>query len=46
MQRLIQEKIKRQLAEEVLFGALSKNGGIVDITMKDGELHLEMKSHS
>ena len=45
MQRLIQEKIKRQLAEDVLFGDLSKNGGIVNITLKDGELHLETKPH-
>ena len=45
MQRLIQEKIKRELAEEVLFGTLSKNGGLVDITLKDGELHIETNPH-
>ena len=38
MQRLIQEKIKRELAEEVLFGNLSRNGGTVHVTVKDGEL--------
>jgi len=40
MQRLIQEKIKRQLAEEVLFGPLSKGGGLVKVTVEDGELTL------
>jgi ATP-dependent Clp protease ATP-binding subunit ClpA len=38
MQRLIQEKIKRQLAEDVLFGNLSKNGGTAYVTVEDGEL--------
>ncbi len=41
MQRLIQEKIKRQLAEDVLFGELSRGGGIVRVTIVDGELHVE-----
>jgi ATP-dependent Clp protease ATP-binding subunit ClpA len=40
MQRLIQEKIKRALAEEVLFGPLSKNGGIVHVTVRDGDIHV------
>ena len=40
MQRLIQEKIKRELAEEVLFGPLSKGGGMVYVTVEDGELML------
>jgi len=44
MQRLIQEKIKKQLAEDVLFGALSKNGGTVYVTVEDGELHLRSES--
>jgi ATP-dependent Clp protease ATP-binding subunit ClpA len=39
MQRLIQEKIKRQLAEDLLFGALAK-GGTVHVTVKDDELSL------
>ena len=42
MQRLIQEKIKRQLAEDVLFGSLSK-GGTVYVTVKKGELALETR---
>jgi ATP-dependent Clp protease ATP-binding subunit ClpA len=44
MQRLIQEKIKRALAEEVLFGALSKNGGTVHVTVADGELKVECEA--
>jgi ATP-dependent Clp protease ATP-binding subunit ClpA len=43
MQRLIQEKIKRQLAEDVLFGSLSK-GGTVYVTVKNNELALETES--
>lgn len=35
--RIIQEKIKRPLAEEILFGKL-ENGGLVDVDMKDGKL--------
>lgn len=44
MQRLIQEKIKRQLAEDVLFGTLAKHGGTVYVTVEDGELHLRSES--
>ncbi|MGB2533449.1 MAG: ATP-dependent Clp protease ATP-binding subunit ClpA, partial [Porticoccaceae bacterium] len=33
MDRLIQEKIKKPLAEEVLFGALSQRGGTVHVTV-------------
>jgi ATP-dependent Clp protease ATP-binding subunit ClpA len=35
--RLIAEKIKKQLADEVLFGKLTK-GGLVRIDVSDGEL--------
>ena len=44
MQRLIQEKIKRQLAEDVLFGDLSKGGGTVHVTVEDGELKVSSES--
>ncbi len=44
MQRLIQEKIKRQLAEDLLFGDLSKSGGTVRISVEDDELSLEILS--
>jgi ATP-dependent Clp protease ATP-binding subunit ClpA len=37
MARLIAEKIKRPLADEVLFGKLNK-GGSVKVTVEDGEL--------
>jgi ATP-dependent Clp protease ATP-binding subunit ClpA len=42
MQRLIQEKIKRKLAEDLLFGALSKSGGTVRISVEDGELSVDV----
>ncbi len=43
MQRLIQEKIKRELAEELLFGPLSKGGGIVQVTVEDGDIALKIE---
>ncbi len=39
--RVIQEHIKKPLAEELLFGKLAK-GGIVKVSVKDGELVLDM----
>lgn len=38
MDRLIQEKIKKPLAEEVLFGCLADKGGTVFVSVEDGEL--------
>tara|TARA_B110000114_G_scaffold7088_1_gene7195 strand:- start:206 stop:1720 length:1515 start_codon:yes stop_codon:yes gene_type:complete len=38
MDRLIQEKIKKPLAEEVLFGSLAEKGGTVFVTVEDNEL--------
>jgi ATP-dependent Clp protease ATP-binding subunit ClpA len=43
MARLIQEKIKKPLAEEVLFGRLSK-GGEVRLRFEEGELQFEYTS--
>jgi ATP-dependent Clp protease ATP-binding subunit ClpA len=40
MARLIQEQIKKPLADELLFGKLSK-GGHVSIQVKDGELYFD-----
>jgi ATP-dependent Clp protease ATP-binding subunit ClpA len=40
MDRLIQEKIKKPLAEEVLFGALSKAGGSAKVTVSDDEINV------
>ena len=42
MQRLIQEKIKRQLAEDILFGDLSNGGGNVFITVEDDDLAIRV----
>lgn len=44
MARLVQEKIKRPLADELLFGKLSQGGGHVRVTLKDEDIHLEMDS--
>ncbi len=42
MSRLIQNVLKRPLAEELLFGKLS-HGGAVHITQKEGELCLDFQ---
>jgi ATP-dependent Clp protease ATP-binding subunit ClpA len=44
MDRLIQDKIKKPLAEEVLFGTLSQKGGNVFVSIKDGELNIEIET--
>ena len=41
MQRLIDNKIKKDLSKELLFGSL-KNGGIVKVTVKDKKLALDL----
>ncbi len=41
MERLIQEKIKKPLADELLFGRLA-NGGYVKVSETDGELKFEL----
>ncbi|MDB2708473.1 AAA family ATPase, partial [Amylibacter sp.] len=41
--RVIQEHLKKPLAEELLFGKLSK-GGLVKVHLKDDKLHLELIS--
>ncbi|RLA53228.1 MAG: ATP-dependent Clp protease ATP-binding subunit ClpA [Gammaproteobacteria bacterium] len=41
MARLIQEKIKKPLAEEVLFGNLSAGGGQVKVSVSEDELVVE-----
>ncbi len=42
MARVIQEKIKRPLADELLFGKLIK-GGRVDVDVRDGDLVVDMQ---
>ena len=44
MYRIIQDKIKKPLAEELIFGELSKNGGSVIVTVEDDELKIDLKS--
>ncbi|MDG1027038.1 MAG: ATP-dependent Clp protease ATP-binding subunit ClpA [Gammaproteobacteria bacterium] len=40
MARLIQEKLKKELAEDILFGKLSANGGEIQVSCKNDELVL------
>jgi ATP-dependent Clp protease ATP-binding subunit ClpA len=45
MARIIQEKIKKPLAEMVLFGSLSEKGGVIRISVRSEELVLEAEPH-
>jgi ATP-dependent Clp protease ATP-binding subunit ClpA len=45
MARLVKEKIKRPLADELLFGKLS-DGGHVTVVLKEGELAIELAETS
>ena len=42
LSRVIQEHIKKPLAEELLFGKLSK-GGLVMVSVKDNKIKLDLK---
>ena len=42
LSRLIQEKVKKPIAEEILYGVLEK-GGTVDVSLKKGELSFKFK---
>lgn len=44
MARLIQDKIKRPLAEEILFGELAEHGGVVHIDLRDDELVFDFET--
>jgi ATP-dependent Clp protease ATP-binding subunit ClpA len=44
MARLIQDKIKRPLAEEILFGELAEHGGVVHIDVQDGEMTFDFET--
>lgn len=43
MGRLIQEVLKRPLAEKILFGELSENGGTVHVSEDSGELQFDVE---
>jgi len=44
MARLIQDKIKRPLAEEILFGELAEHGGVVHVDVANDELVFEFET--
>ncbi|MCZ6666746.1 MAG: ATP-dependent Clp protease ATP-binding subunit ClpA [Gammaproteobacteria bacterium] len=45
MSRLIQEKIKKPLAEELLFGRLASGGNVV-VTVKDDDIAVELETEA
>ena len=44
MARLIQEKLKRPLAEQILFGELSDSGGNVYLDESNGQINFRIES--
>ena len=44
MDRLIQEKLKKPLADELLFGQLTEGGGTVEVSVVDDALSLSIKT--
>ncbi len=46
MQRLIQDTIKTVLAEEILFGKLSKAGGTAFVTLEEGKIKVNLTENS
>ena len=45
MQRLIQDKIQKNLAESILFGDLSSSGGVVTVKLEDGDIKVLFSEH-
>ena len=45
MQRFIQDKIKKNLAESILFGDLSSSGGVVTVKLEDGDIKVLFSEH-
>ncbi|MDG2421310.1 MAG: ATP-dependent Clp protease ATP-binding subunit ClpA, partial [Gammaproteobacteria bacterium] len=43
MARLIQEKLKKKLAEDILFGSLADNGGDVYVSEYQDDLKVDIK---
>jgi ATP-dependent Clp protease ATP-binding subunit ClpA len=43
MQRLIQSKIKKELAEDILFGRLANRGGVVHVVVEDDDLVMKIE---
>ena len=46
MERLIQNSIKKMLAEEILFGELAKAGGIAYVDLVDNEISIKFKENT
>lgn len=46
MQRLIQDTIKTVLAEEILFGKLSKTGGIASVILEEGKIKVNLTENT
>jgi ATP-dependent Clp protease ATP-binding subunit ClpA len=44
MGRLIQEKLKRALAEDILFGDLAVDGGEVNVTVRNDDIAIDIKN--
>ena len=46
MQRLIQESIKKTLADEILFGKLSSHGGTAIVDVEEGKIKINIEKNT
>ncbi|PAU78030.1 ATP-dependent Clp protease ATP-binding subunit ClpA [Halomonas salipaludis] len=46
MARLIQDKLKKPLAEMILFGELSEHGGVVHVSIEEGDDELRLETEA
>ena len=46
MQRLIQEEIKKPLADKILFGTVTKAGGLATVKLIKNKISIEYKEQS
>ncbi|APX93945.1 ATP-dependent Clp protease ATP-binding subunit ClpA [Halomonas sp. 1513] len=46
MARLIQDKLKKPLAEMILFGELSEHGGVVHVSVEEGDDELRLETEA
>lgn len=44
MARLVKDKLKKPLANEILFGSLAEGGGRVSVRVENGELRVQIES--
>ena len=42
LQRVVNDHIKKPLSKEILFGKLSKSGGVASVTLEEGKIRVKL----